>query len=155
MEHGIPSHLFAVTDNYEILKLKVESAELTNDVFKLSTSLMEGKYSDQTVLHYNDAFQYIYLNSDKSIHARHVSLFFDIKLAHVFVIEKAEAELNLLHSKEKAVIKNIADIEKSLLEDGFSEEYIAQQKKQAIDKIEQELCETGGNKEHIASLRKV
>lgn len=138
MEPGIPSQLFAVTDNYEILKLKVESAELTNDVFKLNTSLMEGKYSDDAVLHYKNSFQYVYLNSDKSIHARHVSLFFDIKLACDCAIKKAESELSLLERQTKAAENHIAKLERALLKKGFNEEYIAQLEKEAIDEVEKD-----------------
>lgn len=146
MEPVIPSQLFAVTDNYEILKLKVESAELTNDVFKLNTSLMEGKYSDDAVLNYKNSFQYVYLNSDKSIHARHVSLFFDIKLARDFAIKKAESELSLLERQKKATENHIAKLERELLKKGFNEEYIAQLEKEAIDEAEQDLLETAGSK---------
>lgn len=138
MEPGIPSQLFAVTDNYEILKLKVESAELTNDVFKLNTSLMEGKYSDDALLHYKNSFQYVYLNSDKSIHARHVSLFFDIKLAYDCAIKKAESELSLLERQTKAAENHIAKLERALLKKGFNEEYIAQLEKEAIDEVEKD-----------------
>jgi hypothetical protein len=146
MEPGIPSQLFAVTDKYEILKLKVESAELTNDVFKLNTSLMEGKYSDEAVLNYKNSFQYVYLNSDKSIHARHVSLFFDIKLARDFAIKKSESELRLLERQTKVAENRLAKLERELLKKGLNEEYIAQLKKEAIDEAEQDLLETTGSK---------
>lgn len=146
MEPGIPSQLFAVTDNYEILKLKVESAELTNDVFKLNTSLMEGKYSDDALLHYKNSFQYVYLNSDKSIHARHVSLFFDIKLAYDCAIKKAESELSLLERQTKAAENHIAKLERALLKKGFNEEYIAQLEKEAIDEAEKDPLEIAGSK---------
>lgn len=145
MEPGIPSQLFAVTDKYEILKLKVESAELTNDVFKLNTSLMEGKYSDEAVLDYKNSFQYVYLNGDKSIHARHVSLFFDINLACDCAIKKAESELSLLERQTKATENHIAKLEQELLKKGFNEEYIAQLEKEAIDEAEKDLLETAGS----------